>query len=383
MKAVIVGGRLQGVEAAYLARKAGWETILIDKAKDVPAKGLANTYFQCDATDQDEFVQAVGNADLIIPALEDGDALSALVKASDRIDVPLAYDPEAYRTSSSKTESNRLFDTLNLPRPLDWPGCGFPVVVKPDGSSGSKGVRIVENKSELSAAMSHTPGSVIQAFTEGPSFSIEVAGLNGQALPLVVTDIHLDPGFDCKRVTAPTALSPDLVDEFAAMAAKLAEAMRLTGIMDLEAILSQEELKLLEIDARLPSQTPTAVYWSTRINIVEILGHIFVNNRLPQINSPQKPMTAIYEHLLVANGRGLITGEHIMSKAGTLELRNDFYGADEALTDYRPGLAQWRATMIFYGDSHDQVWARRNEGLSALARDFSLTQILDPGPGEV
>ena len=33
MKAVVIGGKLQGVEAAYLAKKAGWEVVLIDKSE--------------------------------------------------------------------------------------------------------------------------------------------------------------------------------------------------------------------------------------------------------------------------------------------------------------------------------------------------------------
>jgi pyrrolysine biosynthesis protein PylC len=256
------------------------------------------------------------------------------------------------------------------------------VVVKPDVSSGSRGVRIVHTDIELKAILPKMPNAVVQAYADGPSFSIEMVGLNGRALPLVVTDIHLDPGFDCKRVTAPTILSAELVKELSLTAAKLAEALHLTGVMDLEAILSNGELKLLEIDARLPSQTPTTVYWSTGINIVELLGNIFVDGRLPEIKPPENPKIVVYEHVLAADGRLLVTGEHIMSDAGPLSMRKGFYGADEALTDYRSGLDTWRATMIYYGHNHDEVWSRRKEGLSALARDFSLSEILDLNPGE-
>jgi heterodisulfide reductase subunit A-like polyferredoxin len=37
MLVAVVGGNLQGVEATYLARKAGWEVILIDKNSNAPA----------------------------------------------------------------------------------------------------------------------------------------------------------------------------------------------------------------------------------------------------------------------------------------------------------------------------------------------------------
>ena len=39
MLIAVVGGKLQGVEAVYLAKKAGWKTLVIDKNPDVPAAG--------------------------------------------------------------------------------------------------------------------------------------------------------------------------------------------------------------------------------------------------------------------------------------------------------------------------------------------------------
>ena len=43
MRLAIVGGKLQGTEAAYLGLKAGYEVVLIDRRSDVPASGLAST----------------------------------------------------------------------------------------------------------------------------------------------------------------------------------------------------------------------------------------------------------------------------------------------------------------------------------------------------
>ena len=37
----VIGGKLQGIEAVYLSKKAGWKTLLIDKAANVPAVGLS------------------------------------------------------------------------------------------------------------------------------------------------------------------------------------------------------------------------------------------------------------------------------------------------------------------------------------------------------
>ena len=380
MRTAIVGGRLQGVEAAYLARKAGWETVLIDRDPVVPALGLADAFRQIDVTDLNRAMNGLDDVDLIIPALEDDAALRALGVAAGKLGLPLAYDSEAYRVSSSKTASNRLFDRLGLPRPADWPECDMPVVVKPDSASGSRNVRVVETESELAGILTFDSEALVQAFADGPSFSIEVIGLRGMALPLVVTDLHLDPGFDCKRVTAPTILSPRLVDELSGVAVLLAEALDLNGVMDLEVILSADGLKLLEIDARLPSQTPTAVYWSTGLNLVEMLKDVFVDGRLPQVQPKEPAAHVIYEHVEKTGDRLFVAGEHIMTLAGPVAVVEGFCGANEALTDYRPGLDRWRATMIYCGDSLEDARARRRQGLETLVRDFSLTRVVDPGP---
>jgi pyrrolysine biosynthesis protein PylC len=58
-------------------------------------------------------------------------------------------DAPAYRISSSKIESDTLFQKMKLPIPKPWPGCCFPVVLNPDQASGSQGVEIIENQSAL------------------------------------------------------------------------------------------------------------------------------------------------------------------------------------------------------------------------------------------
>ena len=50
MRLLIVGGKLQGTEAAYLAAKAGWETVLVDRREAVPAAGLADVHVIADVT---------------------------------------------------------------------------------------------------------------------------------------------------------------------------------------------------------------------------------------------------------------------------------------------------------------------------------------------
>ncbi len=76
-----------------------------------------------------------------------------------------------------------------------------------------------------------------------------------------------------------------------------------------------------------------------------------------------------------------VAGEHIMAGAEPLRVRKDFFGADEAITDFKPGKDHWVATLIFVGESPQKVQARREATINELKKYFGLTVYRDPAPG--
>ncbi|MCH4184823.1 MAG: hypothetical protein LKF61_04975, partial [Eggerthellaceae bacterium] len=68
---LIVGGKLQGVEIAYLAAEAGYTTILLDKNDDTPAQGLVSRTVKADVYDKDTVLPLITSVDAVIPAVED------------------------------------------------------------------------------------------------------------------------------------------------------------------------------------------------------------------------------------------------------------------------------------------------------------------------
>ena len=110
MKICIIGGRLQGTEACYLARACGMESVLIDIDPEVPAAGLADHFIAGDLIAEDEeAVKAFRSCDLILPANENDALLYKICQLAERYDIPLAFDPDAYRITESKLKSDRLF----------------------------------------------------------------------------------------------------------------------------------------------------------------------------------------------------------------------------------------------------------------------------------
>jgi len=386
MLVAIAGGALQGLEVTYLAKKAGFETLLLDKQRDAPATGICDRFVAIDLTDHEALTGALGSVDLVLAATENAQALQSLVRWCEKNWMPLAFDPGAYAISSSKQASDALFRKLGIPAPAPWPECTFPVLAKPDGESGSKEVEVFPDLPALEARFGilPPPGRVLQAYVTGPSYSIEVMGRPGDYTPLQATDLEMDQDYDCKRVLAPSSLPSDLTVLFERMAVTLAETVGLSGIMDVEVILHEGRLEVLEIDARFPSQTPITVYHSTGINMVERLAMIFTSqdtNR-PDPVAPRPTRGAVLEHIRVHNGQLTVCGERIMAEDGPLHLEADFFGADEALTDHAAGKHDWVATLMVEGSDREDARERRDQVIREIRNRFGLKIYSDEYPRE-
>ena len=307
---------------------------------------------------------------MIIPAVEDVIALRALQKCAAEVSIPLAYDAEAYFITHSKKRSNRLFEKLGIPLPQSWPQCGLPLIVKPSVSSGSHGVSKLCTEQELGDFIKRVGSGVkrwiLQEYVEGPSYSIEVLGLAGHYVALQVTELEMDGDYDCERVLAPAEIPESLDRQIKEIALTIAKSLRLKGIMDVEVILNQGVPKVLEIDARLPSQTPTAVYESTGINMLELLGHIFVTDTMPIIPKIKALRGVVYEHIKVSQDGLEFLGEHIMGEVDSLEIVHDFFGADVSLTNFNLSSFPWVATLITTGESREQAWLKRQQAIENI-----------------
>ena len=386
MSVAIAGGALQGLEMTYLAEKAGFETLLLDRRSDAPATGICHRFVAIDLTDHEALTRALGSVELVLPATENALALQSLADWCEKNRMPLAFDPGAYAISSSKKASNALFRKLGIPAPAPWPDCTFPVLAKPDGESGSREVEVFPDLQAMEARFGLIPPSdrVLQAYLTGPSYSIEVMGRPGDYTPLQTTTLEMDRDHSCKRVLAPSTLPSDIAGLFEKMAVTLAEAVGLLGIMDVEAIFHEGQLKVLEIDARFPSQTPIAVYHSTGINMVERLARIFTAEGKGEPDSvPDRTMRgSVLEHIRVHHGHLSVCGEQIMAGDGPLHLEADFFGADEAMTSFAPEKHDWVATLMVKGSDLEDAWEGRDRVIREIRNRCGVKSYSDESPQE-
>jgi len=385
VKLAVLGGRLQGVEIAYLAAKAGWQVVVVDRDPTAPAAGLCETFYAFDLMDNEQLMSLLRTVDFVIPALEDQEVLDHISRCAAKAGVRVAYDREAYLLSSSKIRSDGLFAMLGVPAPKPWPFCNFPLTIKPSNASGSEGVLFCEDAHQFEqwlATVEHPEAWVKQEFLPGPSYSIEVIGSEGRYRTFHITELEMDADYDCKRVTAPVSFPDELELALSNIALTLAQALQLNGIMDVEVIHHQGQLKVLEIDARFPSQTPTAVYHCSGINLVQALwqsGKGFDGS----VQRTENTRGVIYEHIQVVGESLSVCGEHIMAQAGPLSLRADFFGAQEALTNYRPGQSCWVATLIIRGEDLQAARLLREEVMLNIRQSLGISKYLDPVPASM
>lgn len=417
MRLLVVGGRLQGTEAVYLAGKAGIETLLVDRVPDTPATGLADAHYVLDiAADEGHARSLARSCDAILPACEDLATLTWLTDRAPAWDVPLLFDLAAYRVTRSKRASWRLFDRLGVARPAHWPDCGFPVVVKPDAASGSEGVTVARNEGDMVAARAALAAaghaSVVEAFVAGPSLSIEVLAWGGAVAPMQVTGLEFDAGYDCKRVLAPVgrrvtgdaaascrdaepgvlsghgfaewdwerSLEPFTAEVLADVGVRVARDLGLHGVMDVEVLLRDGVPIVLEIDARLPSQTPSAVFWSSGANLVALLVETARKGAPPALDCVPR-RACVYQHVRAADGRLEVVGEHALATARPLRCLEGAPGADEVLTDRGASSRSWVATLISTGASLDEARGRGVRAIEALAAESGLAVVPDLGLG--
>lgn len=371
------------MEAAFLAHEAGYETVVIDRRPDAPALSICDEPHVLNPLEDVRGALSVfGTCDAVLPACEELDLLEALDDMLSGSGVPFLFDLDAYDVSCSKNRSNEVMESAGVPLPGRWPECGFPVVVKPSSQSGSVGVSVAFSQEDVDRGLEFIRSigdePVIQEFVHGPSVSIEVIGDGAGARAFVTTEVVLDSKYDCKMVRChPGILTPDQEAEFRRVGRDVAVAIGLSALMDVEAILTPKGLRVLEIDARIPSQTPAAIYIATGINLLEELVTTALGNPAGREGSGG---SGIYWHLHFKDGVLRTTGEKEFGKVRAPAMGSGLFGSDRYISDYAPGRTEWRGTFMVSGGTPEEAERRRLQVLEEIRGACGVEEYIDGVP---
>jgi pyrrolysine biosynthesis protein PylC len=133
-------------------------------------------------------------------------------------------------------------------------------------------------------------------------------------------------------------------------------------MITVEVIDDGEDLKVLEIDARIPSQTPIAVLKSSGMNLLKELADVTLYGEFRDENTAGgcEKIFCAYENYRRTNGVIVKEGEHIMRNAKPLVYRENFLGSMETMTDWSGDEADFRGIFINWGEDKNEVLNWRN-----------------------
>ena len=375
MNVLVAGGKLQGTEIAFLAKEAGWHVTLVDRREGALASKLCDDFVCADVGHL--MPGFLAGFDVVIPAIEDIDALCVLQDLCNCVQVPFLFDQDAYRISSSKQASDAFLAKLGVRTPpnvdddTEWSD-GY--LVKPDSSSGSKGVMRFANRTDALAYAAEHPGSLCQVFLEGDVLSVEVVCDRDNVASYLVTQVVVADDFDCHRIVAPAAVAQSDMPAIRRLADDIGRGLQMRGIFDIEFVIREGVPYVLEIDARMPSQTPIAIYYATGTNLVVEAVRAFCHIRgLPETRVQGKDACSILQHVSIENGRARLVGECHLGDAPALVRADGLFGADVALASYSDDHVVRYATLITCGDDAASTEQRMQAVLDA-ACDYARSK---------
>ncbi|MFX1466077.1 MAG: 3-methylornithine--L-lysine ligase PylC [Promethearchaeota archaeon] len=386
MRLALIGGRLQGLEAAYLARKANITTLLIDREPNTPASTIVDENFIFDVMEQEDFFTKIcKTVDAVLPTTENLKTLVFLEKTCKRLGVPFLQDNDAFWITSNKNRSKNFLTSQNVDVPKPWPNVTFPVIVKPARLSGSTSIRKVSTSSQLPYVINDVEKVdqeiIVEEFIQGSAISLEVLAINGNPIPFQITDLEFDELYGCKRVTAPTSVKNRIKTKFVEISLKIAKGLNLNGLTDIQSIVTDSNfVKTNEVNARLPSQTPTVVFHSTGINIVQEIVEMFLENRLP-LKKVDIEKGVVFQHVVIRDHSLKVQGEHILKDAKNLTQELNFFGADEAITNFFSNNIKNRiATLIVRENSLEKAKMKMDIVIEEIMSELKLTKYVDQRP---
>ncbi len=114
--------------------------------------------------------------------------------------------------------------------------------------------------------------------------------------------------------------------------------------------------------------------------MIENLYQVFAQGTAPQIPEIVPSQAVVYEHIRVGDEGIETLGEHIMANAGSLTHFRDFFGADEAITNFRTDHTAFVATLIITAPTPGEAWAKRCDVIENIRKHYNLSVYLDSTP---
>jgi len=227
---IILGAGVMQGPAIRIAKELGFYTVALDGSVSAPCISMADKFEQIDLKDKEgieTFARCLQGKTSRLGIMTAGTDFSANVAwTAEKLGLPgIPY--EAALDASDKARMRACFKKASLPSPdyitiksgdtLDNIPLQFPLVIKPVDNMGSRGCRRADSIEELREAakvaigFSRCGNAIVEAFMEGPEFSVDAIVYHGEITICGLADRHIffPPYFIEMGHTMPTVIEPE------------------------------------------------------------------------------------------------------------------------------------------------------------------------------
>jgi biotin carboxylase len=274
---IILGAGVMQGPAIRIAKELGFFTIALDGNAQAPCVSMADQFEKIDLKDKERieaFARSLQSANYHLGIMTAGTDFSTSVAwTAEKLGLPgIPY--EAALNASDKSRMRSCFKKAAVPSPdfititdadvSDGVPLPFPLVIKPVDNMGSRGCRRADSIEEFHTAtqdairFSRSGRAIVEAFMEGPEFSVDAIVYQGKITICGMADRHIffPPYFVEMGHTMPTVLENDKQE---AMIKAFCAGVRALGLADRESAgaakgdikLTREGPMIGEIAARL------------------------------------------------------------------------------------------------------------------------------------
>lgn len=290
---IILGGGEDQLPAYTEGRRLGYRVIGVDQRPDALAAQYSDEFICVTTREPEAIAGRLGDMDVaavISPASDV--AQSSVSELNERYRGVKQPSTKAVKASQDKSYFHSVVAELGYPV-YKFAQCsdtdalvtaaadiGYPMIVKPSDSSGSKGLSHVDGPDRLLDAIesarkhSFTGEVIIEEFVSGEHYSVERFSQNGRAALTIVTERGLTPMPHMISMShlVPAALDPDIEARLNTMVdAILDHVEHRDGPVNLDFIVGEDgRIHFVEMGARLGGNgMPMLVEQALGVNTVE------------------------------------------------------------------------------------------------------------------
>lgn len=272
--AIVLGGTNPHKALIENLKDRGYYTILIDYFENPPAKEVADKHIKESTLDQ-EIVLGIAKeekASLVISTCIDQANVTACY-VGEKLGLPIPYSYDIAKEISDKGIMKQVMKENNIPssnyislredQVYSVEHLKYPLVVKPTDSNGSKGVRRVENKTELdnylnkAFAISRNKKAIIEEFIEGDEIGVDcfiddskahIITMHKKRKPKINNDSVI---FSIGSISPPN-ISNEVLNKIQEIANQIAEIFILKNTpLLIQLIVNKYDIKVVEFAPRI------------------------------------------------------------------------------------------------------------------------------------